>query len=407
MLARAFVDVLRAHGHEATHLTHGVTPCSLLIHSEGTRTERAAGGATLILRRSPDRPADPDPAFALRRALDRAGTAVWRSPLDVRLLLDVLAQDASAPLDAGPTAEVAAPDLARSPHAWLVLDVVHGLVLAASTEARMVLDLPEHGAGAAVADLPIAGALRETIQEESEGLRAGEVAGFATTAAWWTDADGHRVVCFLEAPALQSQAARNRQALAALGQMAATLAHEIRNPVASLGMARDRLKQLSRLLEKTLSLARPISGAPEEIDLDPVIASAVSTLTLDPRFHGIAMDVTNADGSLTVMALEGPLLQALTNVLLNAAQAQDGEGHVRIDVSRDSRRALVRIHDEGPGIDPEKQQDIFKPFYTTKPAGTGLGLAEVRRAMEAMGGGVVVESVERGACFRLEIPLAR
>ena len=68
---------------------------------------------------------------------------------------------------------------------------------------------------------------------------------------------------------------------------------------------------------------------------------------------------------------------------------------------------MVRVIDQGPGIPIEKRQEIFKPFYTTKPAGTGLGLAEVRRAMEAMGGAVFVEEVDTGACFRLEIPLAK
>ncbi len=425
MLARALTDVLRSRGHEVAHLAHGATGCALRIQSEAGSRDTPPGTAILVLRRSPDRSSDPAPAESLRRALREGGVAVWRAPLDVRMLLRVLGS-ADVPEDNRPLEAGFVPDLSRAPHPWLLLDVVHDRVLAANAEARVILDLPEAPHEVSLGDLPIAGALRETMQEDSEGLRAGEVAGTTSTAAWWTDAHGRRVVCFLQAPTLQSPAARNRQSLAELGQMAATLAHEIRNPVASLAgaldlleneedpidraeileMAHDRLKQLSRLLEKTLNLARPISGATEEVEVEPVIASAVSTLTLDPRFQHIEMELDLPPDDVVVLALEGPLLQALTNLLLNAAQALDGRGRVRVAVATDSRRGLIRVLDEGPGIPLEKRQEIFKPFYTTKPAGTGLGLAEVRRAMEAMGGAVIVEEAEHGACVRLELPLA-
>ena len=117
------------------------------------------------------------------------------------------------------------------------------------------------------------------------------------------------------------------------------------------------------------------------------------------------MDVSVPPDPVVVLALEGPLLQSLTNILLNAAQALQGRGRISVQISRDARRGMIRVHDEGPGVPPEKRQEIFQPFYTTKPAGTGLGLAEVRRAMEAMGGAVIVEDVDEGACFRLEAPL--
>ncbi|MDJ0523160.1 MAG: HAMP domain-containing sensor histidine kinase [Planctomycetota bacterium] len=424
MLARALIDLLRAKGHEATQLAHG-GDCDLLIQTDTAPAEETEG-ATLILRRTAGRLSDQQPADALRRALAENGTAVWRAPLDVGLLLQVLERGDAVESRAS-ASEDAPPDLSRAPHAWLLLDIGKNRVDAANPEARAVLDLPSDVRELALGDLPIAGALREAIREDSEGIRPGEVAGSPSTTAWWTDRRGRRIVCFLQAPTLQSPAARNRQSLAELGQMAATLTHEIRNPVASLAgaldlleteedpidraeileMARDRLKQLSRLLEKTLNLARPITAPTEDVELEPVIASAVSTLTLDPRFQHIDMDIAVPPGPVVALALEGPLLQSLTNLLLNAAQAQGGRGRIRIELTADSRRAFLRVSDEGPGIPPEKRQEIFKPFYTTKPAGTGLGLAEVRRAMEAMDGAVIVEEAEGGASFRLELPLAK
>ena len=80
---------------------------------------------------------------------------------------------------------------------------------------------------------------------------------------------------------------------------------------------------------------------------------------------------------------------------------------IRLSLDRDGRRAFIRVRDEGPGIAPEKREEIFKPFYTTKVSGTGLGLPEVRRAMEVTGGAVTVEDVDEGACICLELPLAK
>jgi len=425
MLGRALTDLLRAHGHEVCPLAYGVAPSDLSIQSDNLLGMTEGAGPTLLLYRGGERPVDPHPSAALHAALADGGTAVWDAPLDVSLLLEVLGGDGEGEATR-PAAGPAVPDLDGAPHPWMVIDAARGMVCASNAEVRALLDLPPPEHEAAVGRLPLAGALREALREQSEGLWAGDVAGVPRTAAWWTSAKGRRVVCFLEAPALQSPAARNRQSLAELGEMAATLAHEIRNPVAALAgaldlleseedpidraevlaMARERLTQLSRLLEKTLTLARPIGGPTEVVDLDDVIASAVSTLSFDPRFAEVEMRVHPHAGRIPVRALQGPLLQALTNLILNAGQAVNGKGRIDIRVSTDSRRAVIRVQDDGPGIPQEKRLEIFKPFYTTKPSGTGLGLAEVRRAMEAIGGAVLVEDVEVGACFRLELPRA-
>lgn len=427
MLMRALVELLRAKGHDICPASAVGDGYDLRIQSDTVKIEPPAGVATLILRRGGEQPSDADPAAALRSALRGGGVATWPAPLDVRLLLDVIRSDTppdAQPFEANSPHEV--PDLSRASHAWMVVDVHANTVLLSNAEARALLDLPEPVTGVSLADVPIAGDVREAVREQSEGFRAGEVAGVQRTATWWTDAHGHRIVCFLEAPILQTPAARNRQSLAELGEMAATLAHEIRNPVASLagaldlledegdpvdraeilGMARERLKQLSRLLEKTLNLARPIGGPTEVVEIGAVIASAVSTLALDPRFANVEMAIHGEVDGVPVRTYSGPLLQALTNLLLNAGQAMDGNGRIDISLTVDSRRAFLRIQDQGPGIPEGKRQEIFRPFYTTKPSGTGLGLAEVRRAMQAFGGAVEIEDVPTGACVRLEVPLA-
>jgi len=319
------------------------------------------------------------------------------------------------------------PDLSAARHAWIVTDPEAHAIVAANIEAIALLQLPAEPRGAELRSLPLGPRLLVALRDASEGLRTAQVANEPHLATWWTDKHGQRVLCFLPSPSLSRPADRAVRALANLGKMAATLAHEIRNPVASLagalellesvedpvdrseilGMAHERLKQLSRLLEKTLTLARPIDGPTEEVPVQPVIASAVSTMRLDPHFEHVTISVDEPEQAVVVRAFEGPLLQALLNLLLNAAQAQEGQGAVHVELEVDRGRALLRIRDEGPGIPPGKRDEVFQPFYTTRTSGTGLGLAEVRKALEAFDGDIEIIDSDVGACFQLELPLAR
>ncbi|MDA1193686.1 MAG: HAMP domain-containing sensor histidine kinase [Planctomycetota bacterium] len=421
LLRRALVDLLRSQGHQVRRLDAEMHGCQLRIVS-GEVPPAPPGCATLLLRRGGPHAAHLDPPAALRAALASAGTAVWESPLDTALLADALAEDTAK---AWPTPALV-PDLGSAPHPWIVTDPSVETVVAANAEAAALFRLASPDARVRLDDMPLGPRVRDALRESSEGLRTTHAGGEAHLAAWWTDEKGRRVVCFLPAPSVGRPTDRAERSLADLGRMAATLAHEIRNPVASLagalelleheddpqerdeifGMARERLRQLTRLLEKTLTLARPIEGAAEAIELQPVIASAVSTMRLDPMFADVSLEVEAPPEIVRVRGLQGPLLQALLNLLLNAAQAQDGHGAVRIGLSLDRGRALLRITDDGPGIPAEKRDQVFKPFYTTRPAGTGLGLSEVRRCIEAFDGEVEILDVPRGACFQLVLPLA-
>lgn len=432
LLSRALVAMLRADGHDARTLEGPGDGCRLRITSSDRLGENGQEGAVLVLRRGGDLPrADADPRGSLQQALAQGGRAVWDSPLDTRLLREVLRESPGAappgPPGAGaPGRPHPAPTLASAPHAWIVVDRDEARVVDANDEALALLRLPAATPATPVAELPVPRTLHEAWRETTEGLRTVPIGGVTCDVAWWTDAAGRVVVCFLRTDGASGSGDGTGRALARLGQMAATLAHEIRNPVASLAgaldlletendpsdraeiltLARQRLDQLSRLLEKTLSLARPLQGPSEAVEMMPVIRSAVSTMSLHPACEGIEFTVESPAEPVHVQAFEGPLLQALLNLLLNAAQAQGGEGVVRVRLERCARTAYLRVHDDGPGIPPDRRAEVFQPFYTTKAQGTGLGLAEVRRLVEAVGGAIVVEDVDQGACFRLELPLA-
>jgi signal transduction histidine kinase len=399
---------------------------TLRITTEEPEDVTAPGWATLVLRREPAG-ADEETGrrAALRRVLHEGGTVRWSAPLDPRLLLEVL-EDRGAGAPPGP-AHAPAPDLASAPHAWLVVEPDTGRLVGANEEARALLDLPPAGGAPSFREVALPGRLRAAVLEESEGIRPADHIDGGRMGLWWTDAHGRRVVCLVRSPLDRTvQELRNQQSLARIGQMTATLAHEIRNPVASvagaldlleheedpderleiLRMAHARLTQMRELLEQTLHLARPIEGPPERIEAQSVIHSAMATVRLNPQFADTRIESHEPTDPIEVRCYPQPLVQALVNLLLNASQAQGGEGRIEITLQRDGRRAFIRVQDEGPGIPPDKREEVFKPFYTTKTSGTGLGLPEVRRAMEAMGGAVTVEDVPKGACLCLELPLA-
>ena len=422
LLCRALVDLLRHAGHDVHTQENAVEGSDLRILTAGG-PPAPPGCATLLLERGAPRPTDVDPVIALRDAVTTSGQATWPAPLDVRALAGALGGGTPSAAAVDP---IVVPDLSSAPHAWLVTDGAVHHVHTANAEAAALLRLPRDPAGTPLDGLPLGPRLRDALREESEGLRTTQIAGRTHQAAWWTAGGGRRIVCFLASLGHEHQADRAARALAELGKMAATLAHEIRNPVASLdgalellehesdpderaeilGMAKERLKQLSRLLEKTLTLARPIEGPTEDVEVQAVMASAVTTLRLDPRYAAVKVSVDAPSATVFVRGYEGPLLQALLNLLLNAAQAQDGVGAIHLSLELDRGRALLRVHDERPVLPPKKRDQVFKPFSTTRADGTGLGLAEVRRALEAFDAEIEILDVEDGACFQLTLPLA-
>jgi two-component system sensor histidine kinase HydH len=208
--------------------------------------------------------------------------------------------------------------------------------------------------------------------------------------------------------------------LGVLGEMSAVLAHEIRNPLASLkgnaqllaerlppaGAERkkaDRIvteaQRLETLVTDLLDFAR--SGPIDIRAQDPVAVLRASVDDVDP--HGFIMHV---DGAPSAWPLDAPRMrQALTNVLRNALQASGGARRPEAAIARENGSLVFTIRDFGTGIPAGDEERIFSPFYTTRTTGTGLGLAVAQRVAEMHQGSITARNVsDGGAEFRLTIP---
>lgn len=212
--------------------------------------------------------------------------------------------------------------------------------------------------------------------------------------------------------------------MAAVGEMAAGLAHEIKNPLAGLAGAiqllreeirydpdHDRLMQiilreadrLSSLVSNFLLYARPPVGKPEPIDLERAVKETVELFGKKGTLNGRVSTTLKVQPNVWVGMDSAHLRQVLWNLLINAAEAIEGPGQIRIELSAGKeRQACLRIADSGVGMPPEVLASIFDPFYTTKANGTGLGLPIVHRILEAYDCRLDVESVPaQGTTFSL------
>jgi two-component system sensor histidine kinase PilS (NtrC family) len=230
--------------------------------------------------------------------------------------------------------------------------------------------------------------------------------------------------------------------LEGVAELSAALAHEIKNPLASIRSAIEQLSRvprvgddertlsglvmresdrLSRLLNEFLDFARVRVARTERVNVADVVRGAAKLAGAHPdRRDGVRVtcDVP-AEGALYVEGDEDLLHRAIFNLALNAVQASPVNGEVRLEASVvDSERislgknfelgsVAVRVTDQGPGIAPEIRDRLFDPFFTTRPGGSGLGLAVVHRAIEAHRGLVFFDSAGRGARFTVILPRTR
>src|SRR5215216_5000059 len=214
-------------------------------------------------------------------------------------------------------------------------------------------------------------------------------------------------------------------ALARLGQMAAVVAHEVRNPLAGikgaiqvlmsrrssddgeLPVMRDivrRIDSLSELINDLMVFARPRPPRLAVVELHAILADAITIVRRDPSAHGVEILVKGEDLSLTA---DGELVRAtILNLLLNAAQAMAGKGRIVVTTRRHDGIARVRISDTGPGIPADIREQIFEPFFTTKARGGGLGLPIARRTAELHGGSLTLEvPAAGGTIVTLTLPV--
>jgi two-component system sensor histidine kinase AtoS len=214
--------------------------------------------------------------------------------------------------------------------------------------------------------------------------------------------------------------------LAAVGELAASVAHEIKNPLAGIRGACEiisemfpeddprrelstevhrQIDRLDRTLRDLLLFSKPQETRPEPADIHDVIEHVLSVLLGDAQARGIVVQRRYADPMPRVPLDAHQMEQVFFNILLNACQAMNFEGTIAIATEVEPERVRVRIRDAGPGIPPEIAERIFKPFFTTRSKGTGLGLAIVRNIVNAHGGGITAGTApEGGAEVVLALP---
>jgi signal transduction histidine kinase len=225
---------------------------------------------------------------------------------------------------------------------------------------------------------------------------------------------------------------QRRERLAALGEMAAGVAHEIRNPLGGIGLyasllerdLKDRAEQQEiarrigvgvRNLESIVGDILAFAGGPEptchRVRVGELIDEALTQAMPRAQETGVQTEVHLSDEALELCCDAGQIERALLNLLLNAIDAAGEGGRVWVRAcGRPDSEGLVPIsvEDNGPGIPPHAMQRVFNPFFTTKDTGTGLGLAIVHRIIESHGGRVSVGNRKGGgASFVLSVPTAR
>ena len=222
------------------------------------------------------------------------------------------------------------------------------------------------------------------------------------------------------------QQLRRADRLSAVGQLAASLAHEIRNPLGSiegaidivertsdddrrrefLGIIKKETKRLGGLLTNLLDFARPRPPQIREAQVDTIVRTVVDLMSHNAEQRGIQLKVDVTPDLPPVECDSEQIVQVLLNVALNAIQASPAGGHISITVGRRESLILLRVSDEGSGIADVELDKIFDPFYTTKEGGTGLGLAISYQILTQHGGGISVErNPDKGVTFTLSLPI--
>ena len=230
---------------------------------------------------------------------------------------------------------------------------------------------------------------------------------------------------------LLEEKVRRSEKLAAIGKLAAAVAHEIRNPLSSIrGFAqylRNTLKdkprekeyaetivsevdRINRVVTDLLTFARPMEADLAPTDVTELIERTVRLVQADARSRNIGIQMSLSD--LSIVPLDtNQMTQAILNLLLNSLQAVSSGGHIEVGAELDPSvsRLNLWVEDDGPGISQEQNEKIFDPFFTTREKGTGLGLAIVHKIVENHNGEINLQSPPhgktRGCRFTISIPV--
>jgi signal transduction histidine kinase len=219
---------------------------------------------------------------------------------------------------------------------------------------------------------------------------------------------------------------RQAQRLSALGNLAAGVAHDVRNPLNAIKLLsshaldtmgdspaakplqtiRREVDRLEEIVSSFLSLARESELSREMQPLDPLLSECVHLFTREAETRGLRLIAELRAGD-TQLLLDGKQFKrAILNVLLNAIEACPPGGRVRVFSRCTDRNCEVEIRDDGPGLEPEVRERVFDPYFTTKPGGTGLGLAITRGIIEEHGGTIEMSSAAGQGCqVLISLPL--
>jgi two-component system sensor histidine kinase HydH len=231
-----------------------------------------------------------------------------------------------------------------------------------------------------------------------------------------------------EVNALRKEILRN-QRLAAVGRLAAGVAHEVRNPLSSIkgfatyfkeryrdkpedqqiaGIMIQEVDRLNRVIGQLLDFARPIKINPKLVSIPQLITDALKLVEAQADEKEIRIEWHTAENLNDASVDTDRINQVLLNLFLNALEAMESDGRLSVEANKSDDGSWIRfrVSDTGHGIPAQNLSKVFDPYYTTKSTGTGLGLAIVHNIVEAHGGRIdVVSTVGQGTTFTVQIPL--